>query len=91
VRPVCPVCGHDNAQHRADDGPAYFTILLIGHLVVAPLFAVSVVGAWSPLALLAVGLPLTGAATLAALPFIKGAWIGVLWGVSKVDEPSPAG
>jgi uncharacterized protein (DUF983 family) len=88
---VCPVCGHDNAQHRADDGPAYFTILLIGHLVVAPLFAVSVVSSWSPLVLLAVGLPLTGAATLAALPFIKGGWIGVLWGVSKADETPQAG
>ncbi len=90
VRRTCPICGHDNAQYRADDGPAYFTILLVGHLVVAPLFALCVVGAWSPLALLAVGLPVTAVATLAALPFIKGGWIGVLWGVTRLDDEAHA-
>lgn len=90
VQPTCSECGHDNGHYRADDGPAYFTILLIGHLVVAPLFALSIVKSWSPLVLLVVGLPLVGAATLASLPFIKGAWIGVLWGTSAPDEESPA-
>jgi uncharacterized protein (DUF983 family) len=33
----CEVCGHDLARYPADDGPAYFTILIIGHLFVAPL------------------------------------------------------
>ncbi len=91
VDPTCKACGHNNAQYRADDGPAYFTILLVGHLVVAPLFALSVISSWSPLVLLAVGLPVTAAATLAGLPFIKGAWIGVLWGVTKTDAPAVEG
>jgi uncharacterized protein (DUF983 family) len=88
VRPTCEVCGNDNSQYRADDGPAYFTILIVGHVVVAPLFALSVVGAWSPWMLLALGLPLVAAATLAFLPFIKGGWIGVLWATTTVDEPA---
>jgi uncharacterized protein (DUF983 family) len=79
VRSVCEACGNRNGRYPADDGPAYFTILLVGHLVVAPLFALSVVESWSPLLMLALALPLVGAVTLAALPFIKGAWIGVLW------------
>ncbi len=85
VQERCAVCGHDLSQHRADDGPAYFTILLIGHLVIAPLFALSVVKSWSPFLLLLVGLPLVATATLVALPFVKGAWIGVLWSTSSGD------
>lgn len=90
VQPTCSACGHDNGRYRADDGPAYFTILLIGHLVVAPLFALSIVKSWSPLILLLVGMPLVGAATLASLPFIKGGWIGVLWGTSSAADEGPA-
>jgi len=81
VERVCAHCGNDNGRYPADDGPAYFTILLIGHLVIAPGLALTVIESWSPYALLAVALPLVGGLTLAALPVIKGGWIGVLWGV----------
>ena len=37
VRDECAVCGEELHHHRADDGPAYLTILLVGHLM-APLF-----------------------------------------------------
>ncbi len=36
VRDSCPVCGEELHHHRADDGPAYLTILIVGHLL-APL------------------------------------------------------
>lgn len=36
VRDSCPVCGEDLHFHRADDGPAYLTILIVGHIM-APL------------------------------------------------------
>ena len=36
VRDTCPVCGEDFHHQRADDGPAYLTILIVGHLM-APL------------------------------------------------------
>jgi len=81
VRPVCEACGNDNARYPADDGPAYFTIFVVGHLVVAPLLALSVIKSWSPFLLLAFALPIVAAAALALLPFIKGAWIGLLWAV----------
>ena len=32
----CPACGEELFHQRADDGPAYFTILIVGHLM-APL------------------------------------------------------
>ena len=33
VRPTCPACGQELHHHRADDGPAYLTILIVGHLM----------------------------------------------------------
>ncbi|MFQ5437706.1 MAG: DUF983 domain-containing protein [Paracoccaceae bacterium] len=36
VRDYCPVCCEALLHHRADDAPAYLTILLTGH-VIAPL------------------------------------------------------
>jgi uncharacterized protein (DUF983 family) len=37
VRDNCPVCLEPLHHHRADDGPAYLTILIVGH-VMAPIF-----------------------------------------------------
>ena len=31
VRDTCPVCGEAMHHHRADDGPAYLTILIVGY------------------------------------------------------------
>lgn len=36
VRQTCPVCGEALDHHRADDGPAYLTILVVGK-VLAPM------------------------------------------------------
>ncbi|HZZ35168.1 MAG TPA: DUF983 domain-containing protein, partial [Caulobacteraceae bacterium] len=69
----CPACGHELDRYPADDGPAYFTILLVGHLVIAPLLFFPFV--WqAPVALVVPGIliPLT-ALTLTLLPRIKGA------------------
>lgn len=83
VEPVCATCGHDNGQYPSDDAPPYFTILLVGHLFVAPLLAVP--GLWSlpTTVLLGVTVPAMGAATLALLPFVKGAVVGAQWGVAR--------
>ena len=40
VRDECPVCGEALHHHRADDGPAYLTILIVGHLM-APLILIA--------------------------------------------------
>ena len=34
VRDHCPVCNENLAHHRADDGPAYLTILIVGFMAV---------------------------------------------------------
>jgi len=62
----CAACGEDYSHHRADDAPAYFVILIVGHLVVPWVLVVEEVFAppywvhamlWIPLILgLALGL-----------------------------------
>lgn len=79
VSPHCPKCDHDLARYPADDGPAYFTILLVGHLIVAPLLLFPVIWEASALIVLpATLIPLAGL-TLALLPRIKGAFIGLMY------------
>ena len=79
VEQTCESCGHELGAYPADDGPAYFTILLVGHLVVAPLLFFPFIWRWP----VAITLPLTlvplAGLTLLTLPRIKGAFIGFLW------------
>ena len=46
VRDACPVCSEALHHQRADDGPAYMTILIVGHLL-APLLLI-VYTKWRP-------------------------------------------
>ena len=34
VNPVCGACGLKLSEFRADDAPPYFTIMIVGHLIV---------------------------------------------------------
>jgi uncharacterized protein (DUF983 family) len=79
VRPACPACGEALRHHRADDGPAYLTILLVGHLM-APLMHVAFVQ-WrpEPWVLAAVFCTGTVALSLALLPRMKGLVVAVQW------------
>lgn len=79
VRDTCPVCREELHHHRADDGPAYLTILIVGHLM-APLLLI-VFEAWRPepmvlftiFALGCVGL------SLYLLPRLKGVVVAFQW------------
>ena len=81
VEPVCQTCGHDLDRYPADDGPAYFTVLIVGHLVIVPFLILCAPLIWkAPLWLLIPGaLTAVGAITLTALPIIKGAVVGLLY------------
>ena len=85
VRQTCQACGHDLSAYRADDGPAYFTILLVGHLIIAPVLLFPVVWEASPWIVVPVSLSLLTALVLTILPRIKGAFIGGLWSI----RPAP--
>eukprot|EP01030_Chromulinospumella_sphaerica_P023226 gene23226-23244_t len=79
VEPECAACGHDLSQYRADDGPAYLTILLVGHLLVAPAFFFPIMWETSPWIIVPAALLALTGAVLALLPRIKGGFIGLLW------------
>ena len=78
VEPVCPACGAENGEHRVDDAAAYFTVLIVGHVVVAPMLAFEVLWDASLALVLAITLPMVGLVALGALPFVKGAIVGLL-------------
>ncbi len=79
VRDACPVCGEALYHQRADDGPAYLTILIVGH-VLAPLL-LFVYSTWQPEPLpLAVAFSVgTVALSLYLLPRLKGAMVALQW------------
>jgi len=79
VRDRCPACGEALHHHRADDGPAYLTILIVGHLM-APLF-LAVFTAFRPAPLvMAAGFSVACVAlSLALLPRLKGMTVAFQW------------
>ena len=81
VNPRCPACDHDLDRYPSDDGPAYFTILISGHLVVAPLLLFPVIWQSPPVYVLPGTLIPLAAMTLLLLPRVKGAVIGLLYAV----------
>ena len=83
VEPICPACGHDNGHYRADDAPPYFTILIVGHLVIAPLLAFPFIWRWPLWLVLGLTLPAVAVLTLVLLPRVKGAVIGFHWATEQ--------
>ena len=79
VADACPHCGEELHHHRADDAPAYFTIVIVGHIVVGLVLAVEI--AYRPALWVhaALWLPLTVILTLVLLPMVKGALVGLQW------------
>ena len=84
VASPCAVCGHDNAQYPSDDAPPYFTILIVGHLVIAPMLCFPFIWQWPVGLVLAMVMPAVAILTLALLPRVKGAVIGLMWALRHV-------
>ncbi|HEV7691082.1 MAG TPA: DUF983 domain-containing protein [Hyphomonadaceae bacterium] len=82
----CPYCGLRTGDIRADDGPAWATILLVGHLV-SPVFFVFASRDVSWLPLVAV-LTLVVGMSLLLLPRMKGLFVGFIW-ASRAGEAEP--
>lgn len=87
VRPHCEVCAHDNGQYPADDAPPYFTILILGHLVIGPMLVFRFIWTWPIELVLAILMPALTVLTLTLLPIVKGAVVGVLWALRQSDHP----
>lgn len=79
VKPSCEQCHLDFETIRSDDAPAYFTIAILGHLLIPFIVWVEInmqpplwvhLGVWPVLVILGV---------LASLPRVKGAVMAVIW------------
>jgi uncharacterized protein (DUF983 family) len=84
----CSSCGEDFSHIRADDGPAWATILLIGHLVSPAFFVFATTDAETGFrAFLFIAAAVIGA-TLLILPRMKGLFVALIW-ASRAGEVKP--
>ena len=75
---TCKVCGEDLSHARADDAPAYLTLLVVCHVVGAGVLLSD--NSWLPPLLCALfWLTVTIVASLLILPRMKGAVVGQQW------------
>ncbi len=81
LKPVdaCTVCGEKYGHIRADDGPAWLTILVVGHIAVPSTVALAMHTALSDGMLMAVCSGLIIVLTLCVLPRAKGMMIAAIW------------
>jgi len=84
----CSACGEPTGQLRSDDGPAWATILIVGHLVSPAFFVFATADADTAskafffIAAIVIG------ATLLLLPRMKGLFMGLIW-ASRAGEVEP--
>ena len=79
VRDACAVCGEAMHHHRADDGPAYLTILIVGHIMAPSILIVFTTFRPEPMVLFtgfAIGCV---ALSLYLLPRLKGLMVAFQW------------
>ncbi|MBI6630001.1 DUF983 domain-containing protein [Pontibaca salina] len=79
VIPTCTVCREELHHHRADDGPAYLTILIVAHILTPGLFIVFTTWRPDPLTLFTIFAVGATALSLYLLPRLKGAIVGFQW------------
>lgn len=79
VADACERCGEELHHQRADDAPPYVVITIVAHIVVTLLLWVELAYKPELWVHLALWLPLTIVLSLALLPPVKGALIGLQW------------
>lgn len=92
VRDTCPVCGEELFHQRADDGPAYLTILIVGHLLAPLMMFLYSTYRPEPLVLASILITVTVALSLYLLPRLKGMMIAMQWakrmhGFGRLPDP----
>lgn len=79
VRESCPVCHEDLSHQKADDGPAYLTILVVGHLMAPLLHFIFVTWQPEPLVTFTVLTVFCVGLSLYLLPRLKGVVVAIQW------------
>lgn len=76
---TCPVCHEELHHHRADDGPAYLTILIVAHILGFMMHIAFVHLRPDPLLMATVLAIVCVALSLYLLPRLKGMIVGIQW------------
>lgn len=79
VRDSCAVCGEELHHHRADDGPPYLTLLIVGHIIGPAMLWYFVAFEPDPYSFMAIFMVAAAALSLWFLPRLKGVIVGVQW------------
>lgn len=96
VADQCSECGEVLSHQRADDAPAYFTMAIVGHIVVGGLLAVEKAFAPPTWVQLAIWMPLVLILSLLLLPMVKGSLVALQWALrmhgfgASQDPAAPA-
>ncbi len=86
----CANCNLDFAPLRADDGPAWATILITGHLTMPFTFLLFDIGMESVLLIIALSILFICGLSLLILPRAKGMFMAMIWNISgKEEDPKP--
>ncbi len=79
VKDECSTCGEELHYHRADDAPPYFTIFIVGHIII-PLMLLTEIYIYPPIWVHTVTwIPLSVLLTFYFLPRVKAATVGFQW------------
>lgn len=79
IQTNCPQCGENLSHARADDGPAYFTVLVVAHLVGFALHFLWSIWRMDPFTMTIVVSVLAVVLSLLLLPRFKGMMVGWQW------------
>jgi len=90
VAEACHVCGAPLGLARADDAPPYFTILVVGHIIIPLLFIVDRMSQFPTWIMSAIFLPLTLILTIGLIRPIKGATVGLMLNLNMLKSDPTA-
>lgn len=84
----CASCREDYSGIRADDGPAWLTILIVGHVIVGLVLTVESQANWPAWWSMTFFPLLAAAMALLLLPVAKGVFFGAIWATKAAESKS---
>lgn len=81
LKPVerCSACGEEYGHIRADDGPPWLSLLVVGHLVVPMAYAAERAVVWPLWISISLWSAVALALTVMALPIARGLFVAIVW------------
>ena len=91
VVPQCEHCAAPLGLARADDAPPYFTILIVGHVVIPAMLIMQKLADPSNWLLAAIFLPLTVILAVGQIRPVKGATVGLMLSFNMLKSDAETG